>query len=314
MTVQDTTATGLDPASALEAAAAIEDDAAITRGRRWGRLRRERAFWVGAVIVAFVAFIALWPTPVASIFGHGDPNACTLQMSRHAPDLATGHPFGYDIQGCDLYAHVVFGAQNSIAIGMIAAGGAAVLGTACGLLAGYFGRWVDIVISRIGEIMFALPMVLGAIVILTSIGSHSVILVSLTLAVLTWIPLMRVVRASTIAAKGRSYVLAARAMGLKAPTIMVKHILPNVLGPVLVLFTTSIGLIIGAESTLTYLGIGLQVPAISWGLQLAKAQPYFGVAPHLLLFPILALALTVAGFILLGDSVRRAFGVQREAI
>ncbi|MFT4123168.1 MAG: ABC transporter permease [Microbacteriaceae bacterium] len=280
----------------------------------WPALVRNPAFWAGAVIVAFFLFISVVPGPVASIFGAGDPDDCTLALSRNPPDLASGHPFGYTIQGCDMYTHVVYGARNSIAIGVVAAGSAAVLGIVIGMLAGYFGGWVDVVASRLAEIIYSMPMILGAIVVLSAFGSRSLLLIAGTLAVLTWVPIMRVVRASTIAASARGYILAAKAMGLATPRVLGAHILPNVLGPAVVLFTTAIGAIIGAESTLTYLGIGLQVPAISWGLQLATAQNYFASAPHLLVFPVIALALAVAGFILLGDALRRAFGVQREAL
>lgn len=289
----------------------IVDDAPKV-GRRWAQLRKDVAFWVGGGIIVLFVLIAAMPWLFAGIFGNGDPKACALADSRAAP--TEGHPFGFTVQGCDLWTHVLYGASNSIAIGLIAAGLAAILGAVTGLVSGYFGRVTDSVLSRIAEIVFAFPMVLGAIVILSAVSTRGVVIVSLTLAVLSWVPMMRVVRSATIAAKSRSYVRAAQAMGRPAPAIIFQHILPNVLGPILVIFTTSIGIIIGAEATLTYLGIGLQLPAISWGLQLGSAQSYFSSAPHLLLFPTLLLGLSVAGFILLGDAIRRAFGVQRDAI
>lgn len=288
--------------------------AAATVGRRWWQLRHDAGFWAGSAIVALFLVTSLAPQLLAGLFGAGDPLDCFLGDSRRAPDLAAGHPFGFTIQGCDMYTHVVYGAGNSIAIGVIAAGLAALLGTITGLVSGYFGGAADSVLSRVAEIVFAFPMVLGAIVILTAAGTRGVLLVAITLAFLTWVPMMRVVRSATIGARSRSYIRAAQAMGLPPARILGSHVLPNVLGPILVLFTTSIGVVIGAESTLTYLGIGLQLPAISWGLQLASAQSYFAQAPHLLVFPVLALAVAVTGFILLGDALRRAFGVQRDAI
>ncbi|SCL28169.1 oligopeptide transport system permease protein [Micromonospora pallida] len=289
----------------------VSDDAPKV-GRRWSHLRRDVGFWTGSAIIGLFLLVAAVPWLFAGLFGNGDPDACALADSRRPP--APGHPFGFTIQGCDMYAHVLHGASNSIAIGLLAAGLAGVLGTTVGLVTGYFGGGTDALLSRLAEIVFAFPMVLGAIVILASVSSRGVVVVSVTLGILSWVPMMRVVRSATIAAKARSYVRAAQAMGRPTVAIIVQHILPNVLGPILVIFTTSIGVIIGAESTLTYLGIGLQVPAISWGLQLGSAQSYFSSAPHLLVFPVLALGLSVAGFILLGDAIRRAFGVQRDAI
>lgn len=277
------------------------------RGNRvWRRLRRNPEFWIGGVLVAFFVLITVWPASVAGLFGNGDPRACDLTNSRGAPDAASGHPFGFTIQGCDLYASVVYGAANSIIVGIVVTLGTALIAIVLGLLAGYFGGWVDTILSRISEIVVSVPLLLGAVLVLNSIESRNVWFVSAVLIAFSWPSAMRVMRTSTISVRSRSFVTAARALGLPTWRILLSHVVPNTIGPVIVLGTLQVGAVIASEATLTYLGIGLQAPALSWGLQLSQAEPYFSSAPHLLYVPAAALTLAVAGFVLLGESVRQA--------
>ncbi len=275
-------------------------------GRLARRLLHDPEFWIGAVIVAFFVLITVWPSSIAGIFGHGDPRECDLRFSRLGPDANAGHPFGYTIQGCDLYASVVYGAANSITVGAVVTAGTAIIAIALGLFAGYFGGWVDTVLSRISEIMVSVPLLLGAVLVLNSIETRSVWAVSLVLIAFSWPTAMRVMRTSTISVRARSFVTASLSLGLPTWRILVSHVVPNTIGPVLVLATLQVGAVISTEATLTYLGIGLQAPALSWGLQLSQAEPYFSSAPHLLYFPAGALTLAVAGFVLLGESVRKS--------
>lgn len=274
------------------------------QNRTWMQLRKNWAFWISAVIVAFFAFIAIFPGVVAGLFGNGNPRVCDLAFSGLGP--APGHPFGYTIQGCDLYASVIHGARASIGVGVITTLGCGIIAVVLGILAGYFGGWIDSVISRFSEIVFAVPMLLGAIVILNSLESRSVLLLSLVLILFAWPISMRVMRSSVMSVRKSSYITAAVAVGMSTPKVLMKHVLLNTLGPVLVLATLQIGGIISAEATLTYLGIGLQPPAQSWGLQLSSAQSYFVGAPHLLIFPALALTVAVTGFVVLGEALRSA--------
>src|SRR5699024_6228901 len=138
-------------------------------------------FWIGAVLVAFFLFIAILPAPIAGLFGNGNPRDCDLANSRSGPDLASGHPFGFSIQGCDLYANVIYGAANSMTVGIVVTAGVFIIATTFGLLAGYFGGWVETVLSRLSEIVISVPLLLGAILVLNSVESRNVWFVSAVL-------------------------------------------------------------------------------------------------------------------------------------
>ncbi len=270
----------------------------------FARMFRRARFFVPATVIGLLALISLFPAPFASLFGNGDPRECDLINSGKEPE--PGHPFGFDIQGCDLYANVIYGANPSITIGIVVTVSALVLACILGLLSGYYGGWFDSILGRITDVFYGFPFMVAAIVILTSIGIRSVATVVVTLAVFSWPTMTRVMRASVMSEKNMEYVKAARALGASSWRILVTHILPNAIAPVVVLSSLSIGGIIAGEAGLTYLGVGLQPPSISWGLQLNTAQNYFNSNPHLLLYPSLFLSVTVLAFVLLGDAVRDA--------
>lgn len=288
----------------------LEDDRLSDEPERGSRmlraLRRSPQFWIAGAMVAFFLLIAVWPSSIAGLFGHGDPRACDLVNSRGAPDPTAGHPFGFSIQGCDLFASVVYGAANSVTVGLVVTIGTSIVAIVLGILSGYFGGWVDTLLSRISEIFVSVPLLLGAVLVLNSVENRNVWFLSAVLIVFAWPTAMRVMRTSTISVRARSYVTAARALGLPNWRILLSHIAPNTVGPVIVLGTLQIGAVISSEAALTYLGIGLQAPALSWGLQLSQAEPYFASSPHLLYFPAIALTLAVTGFVLFGEAVRRA--------
>jgi oligopeptide transport system permease protein len=192
--------------------------------------------------------------------------------------------------------------------------GVLVLGVVVGAVAGFYGRFVDGFLSRVTDIFYALPAVLGALVLLRTgvLGPLGPRTVAIALALFSWMTAMRLVRSQVIAVKSSDYVAAARAMGASDYRILVRHILPNAVAPVLVFATITIGVLIAAEATLTYLGVGLQAPAISWGLQIAQGQALLRTAPHLVLFPSIALTLTVMAFILMGDALRDALDPRQR--
>lgn len=275
-------------------------------GRTWRRLRRLPGFWISAPLTVFFVLIALWPDPVAGLFGHPSPRTCDLLNSSAPPDLAAGHPFGFTIQGCDLYASVIHGARNSITVGVMVTLLTTAVAVLLGTVAGYLGGWADALISRVSEIVFAVPLLLGAVVILNSVQVRSVWVLSVVLAVFAWPTAMRVMRSGAVTVRNRAFITAARALGMSTPAILLRHVVPNTIGPAIVLGTLQIGGVIAAEATLTYLGIGFQPPVVSWGLQLSSAQNYFQAAPHLLIYPALMLTLAVAAFVTFGESLRRA--------
>jgi oligopeptide transport system permease protein len=275
-----------------------------SRAEVWRTLRRRPTFIISSLIIVFMLFIAAWPAPVAGLFGHGDPHFCDLIKSGQGPQ--SGHPFGYDIQGCDLYANVIYGARNSISIGLLTTMGMFVAAAIFGSIAGYYGGWPDTVVSRLTDVFLGFPFLLGAIIILTVFSQRTVWTISAVLALFAWPTGARLVRSTVLTAKQADYVVAARALGARESRLLFRHVLPNAITPLLVLCTLLVGGIIAAEAALTYLGVGLQLPAISWGLQLSTSQGYLQLHPHLLLFPAAMLSIAVLGFILLGDTLQDA--------
>lgn len=287
--------------STAEAAASAGGAAeASLWGDAWRSLRRNPWFLLSAVLLLVLLAMALFP----QLFTSTDPRECLLGRSRQTPSAE--HWFGTDIQGCDYYTRVIHGASNSIAIGFLVSAGVLVISIVLGLLAGYFGRWVDALISRFTDMIFAIPYILAALVFLNVIEDRGVREVALVLIVFTWPTMARLMRGSVLSVVNSEYVMAARALGAGHVTIMRRHILPNSLGPVIGYATVFVGIIIGAEATLTFLGVGLQLPAISWGLQLQQAQPYLQQFPHLIVFPLIFVGITVFAFMTLGDAVRDA--------
>ncbi len=267
----------------------------------WADLRRKPLFWLSASFILLMAVVAIRP----QLFTSQDPYECDLLNSVKRP--SSGHWFGYDIQGCDYYTIVIFGARPSISIGILVTIMSVIVALVLGALAGYYGGWVDTVVSRSADIFLGIPFLLGAIVFLNAFEKRGVWVVALALTVLGWMTLARLMRSSVIQARDMDYVSAARALGASDTRILVRHILPNAVTPLIVYATVTVGIIISAEATLSFLNVGLQLPAISWGLQIQDAQFRFESDPHLLLFPSLLLSLTVLSFMVLGDVVRDAF-------
>ena len=273
----------------------------------WHDLRKKPVFIISMVLIVFFVVMAIFP----GLFTSVDPTHKDLSHTREAPSGQAW--FGYDVQGRDIYARVVYGARWSILVGVLSSALAVLIGGTLGILAGYLGGWVDGIASRISEIFFGLPFVLGAIVILTAFRSAGVqsafaivFAVVLSLSLLAWPVSMRIMRSAAIAAKQHDYVKAARALGASTTRVMLKHLLPNCLAPVLVYATIALGEFIGAEATLSFLGLGLRDPAVSWGVMIADARNYIRIAPHLLLFPAGFLVLAVLCFVMLGDAIRDA--------
>jgi oligopeptide transport system permease protein len=269
-------------------------------GDAWGELRRSPLFLISAAVVLVVIVMAYFP----SLFTNTDPRACDLSNSLGRP--GGGAPFGYDLQGCDYLSRVIYGAEASISIGFLSVFFAAVIAIIFGALTGYYGGALDAVMARVADVFFAIPTVLGGIVLLSALPTRGIWQVSLVLIILGWPTMMRLMRSQVLSVKETDYVAAARALGGGDMRILRRHIMPNAIAPVVVYATIYVGLIIGAEATLSFLGVGLQLPAISWGLMLGEAQNRLLQAPHLLLFPGLFLVVTVLAFLVMGDKLRDA--------
>ncbi|MCX5392983.1 ABC transporter permease [Streptomyces sp. NPDC006482] len=266
----------------------------------WRDLRRNPVFIISALIIAFLVVISIWPSLIAS----GDPLDCDLSKAQEGSQ--PGHPFGYDSQGCDVYTRTVYGARTSITVGVCSTLGVALLGGLLGGLAGFFGGAWDAFLSRATDIFFAIPVILGGLVLLSVITSNTVWPVIGFMVLLGWPQISRIARGSVITAKQHDYVQAARALGASNTRMMLRHVTPNAIAPVIVVATIALGTYISLEATLSYLGVGLRPPTVSWGIDISAASQNIRNAPHMLLWPAGALAVTVLAFIMLGDAVRDA--------
>ncbi|MDL4821447.1 ABC transporter permease [Actinomadura sp. OS1-43] len=267
----------------------------------WRELRRRWVFWASAAFLAVVALMAAVPRLFTST---GVNEGCDPNVAKLGPSGA--HWFGTDLAGCDYYAHVVHGARPTLLIGVAVTLFAFAIALVFGMLAGYYGGLLDMLIARLTDVFFGLPFVLGATVILVAFPSHGIGAMTLVLVLLGWTTMLRIMRAQVIAVRDADYVQAARLLGASDRRIMARHVLPNAIAPVIVVATLNIGNVIAGEATLDFLGVGLQYPKVSWGLQLNLAKDSFVDHPHLLVFPAVFLSATVLSFLMLGDAARDA--------
>lgn len=271
----------------------------------WRKLRRRPLFIISALLILALTVVALFPGLFTSVPPNND---CLLANSEGAP--SPGHPFGFTFQGCDIYSRVIHGTQASLSVGVLSVLCVLVVGVTIGALAGYYGGWVDSVLARLGDIFFALPLILGALVI-TQLPmfreNKSVWTVVMVISVLAWPQMARITRGAVIEVRNADFVTAARALGVSKFGALVRHVLPNAMAPVIVLATLELGVFIVAEATLSFLGIGLPPSVMSWGNDIgAAAQSSVRTHPEILLYPAAALSITVLSFIMLGDAVRDA--------
>jgi ABC-type dipeptide/oligopeptide/nickel transport system permease subunit len=287
--------------AAAVAAAGGELGRASLWGDAWHDLRRRWVFWISATFLALVALMAAVPRLFTS---RGVNEGCDPNLAKAGPSGA--HWFGTDLAGCDYYAHVVHGARPTLLIGVAVTLFAFAIALVFGMVAGYYGGLLDALIARITDVFFGLPFVLGATVILVAFPGHGIGAMTLVLVLLGWTTMIRIMRAQVIAVRDADYVQAARLLGASDRRIMARHILPNAIAPVIVVATLNVGNVIAGEATLDFLGVGLQYPKVSWGLQLNMAQDAFVDHPHLLVFPAVFLSATVLSFLMLGDAARDA--------
>ncbi|MFI0356902.1 ABC transporter permease [Actinomadura sp. 9N407] len=290
-----------DGPAAAEAGGLVVGRTASLWQDAWHDLRHRWVFWWATAVLLLVGLMAAVP---ALFTDRGKNENCDPNLTRLPP--GGEHPFGTDLAGCDYFAHVVHGARPTLLIGVAVTLFALLIAMVFGMLAGYYGGLLDTVVARITDVFFGLPFVLGATVILVAFPGHGIGAMTLVLALLGWTTMIRIMRAQVIAVRGADYVQAARLLGASDRRIMMRHILPNAIAPVIVVATLNVGNVISGEATLDFLGVGLQYPQVSWGLQLNLAQSYFVDHPHLLLFPAVFLSATVLSFLMLGDAVRDA--------
>jgi peptide/nickel transport system permease protein len=273
--------------------------------RAWRKMKRNRSALAGLCIVMFFAILAL----AAPLLPIPDPIATSWSAIRKAPSAA--HWLGTDDLGRDILSRMIWGAQASLMAGVFSVAIAIVIGVPFGLLAGYFGGWVDMVISRVTEALLAMPFLIMAIALAAFLGPS---LTNAMIAIgLSAMPLfVRLTRGQVLAVKTEDYVEGARSVGLNHLEIMTRYILPNVLAPIIVQATLTVATAIIAEASLSFLGLGQQPPAPSWGSMLNVAKNFLSQAPWMAMWPGIAIFLVVIGFNLLGDGLRDALD-PREA-
>jgi len=269
------------------------------RDRLRERASREPMLVVAASMLTLLVALAVVP----GAFTRTDPRACDLDRSREPPSL--DHLFGVDTLGCDYLAQIIYGARTSLSVAVLTLVVTVSVALVLGGLAGYRGGWLDTVVSRTTDAWAAVPLLLGGVVVLTSTEQRGILQVSLVLALFGWPAMVRLVRSSVMTSASRDHVLAARALGAGSWRVLRRHVLPHSVRPLVAYASGFAGVVIAAEATLTYIGTGLQLPTISWGIMLFRAQDRVTQAPHLIVFPALALTFTVLAFVLLGEALRR---------
>ena len=304
--MSDPSAVTSDLAAAHPEGGPGESSRSLTRDA-WDDLRRRPIVIAAVVIIAILVVMAAFP----GLFTSRGPRDCSAGLARQGPSGDAW--FGRDILGCDVYARTIFGARASVLVGVLASAMVFIVGVTLGMTAGYFGGIVDSLISRIADVFYGIPFILGAIIVLISLPSGSqtafwipVLKVVLALTLLVWPAMARLMRSSVLQIRQADYVAAARALGATSPRILRTHVLPNAVQPAIVYATVALGAFIGAEATLSYLNVGLRPPVVSWGIDINKADDYVQSSPHMLFFPAAFLSVTVLAFIMLGDAVRDA--------
>jgi ABC-type dipeptide/oligopeptide/nickel transport system permease subunit len=262
--------------------------------------RRHRGFLAGAGLVALFALLSV----LAPLLAPHDPHDVASGSGATLEPPGRSHPFGTDALGRDLLSRVITGGRVSLAVGVGVEIVVVAVGGIIGLLAGFYGGRLDAVLMRATDVVMAFPslvLAIGLIAIFETPGLDKVVIV---LVALGWTTIARVMRGTVLSLKSRDYVHAARALGASNSALMLRHLLPNAVAPLLVAATIGVGSNMVAEAGLSFLGLGAQSPTISWGAMLADGQTFLSTAPWVAVFPGLALLLAVLGINLLGDGLR----------
>jgi oligopeptide transport system permease protein len=287
-------------------AGAASVTAELERGRglwadAWRKLKRNRAAVAGAWIVGFMAVLVIvgpWFSPHAFDF-------TDFASISTPPNLGSGHPFGTDTLGRDLFVRTLYGGRVSLLVGIVATAVSLVIGVAYGAIAGYFGGRLDAVLMRVVDILYAMPFMFFVILLMVFFG-RNILLIFVAIGAVNWLDMARIVRGQTLSLKRREFVEAAEAQGVGAFAIIRRHVVPNLLGVVAVYVTLTIPQVILIESFLSFLGLGVQEPMTSWGALVHDGAAELESAPWILIFPAAFLAVTLFCFNFVGDGMRDA--------
>lgn len=275
----------------------------------WRDLRKRPMFYIAGALILLVTVMALFP----ALFTQTPPNDnCLLANSNGAP--TAGHPLGFTRQGCDIYSRIVHGTSTSLSVGIIVTIMTMTMGIFFGALAGFYGRWVDAILSRAGDIFFSIPYILAAVVIMSVFSDYrNVWVISAAIGIFAWPSTARVLRGEILRVKQADYVMASTAIGVSRFKILVRHVMPNSIAPVIAVTTISLAAAIVAEATLSFLGVGLPTSTMSWGNDISQAQSDLRTAPQVLIWPSLALSITALAFIMMGEAIRDALDPKARA-
>lgn len=270
-------------------------------GDAWRTLRRNRAAMTGAMLMAIIVLVVTagpWFSQYAYDFTDW-PNTSI------GPSLGTGHFFGTDTLGRDLFVRTLYGGRISLLVGVVASVVSLLIGISYGATAGYFGGRLDAIMMRFVDILYAMPFMFFVILLMVFFG-RNILLIFVAIGAINWLDMARIVRGQTLSLKQREFVEAAQAQGVGALAILVRHIVPNLLGVVAVYITLTIPQVILVESFLSFLGLGVQEPMTSWGALVKEGSEEMETAPWMLLFPAFLLATTLFCFNFIGDGMRDA--------
>ena len=271
----------------------------------WRRFRNNKLAIAGLFFLLLICAMAIF----APLLAPYDPTE--IIAKRGAPASAE-HPLGFDDIGRDLLSRVIYGARPALIVGLVSTFVSVVIGVLVGAAAGYFGGWVDAVLSRLIDTLMAFPL-LALLLLLASVLGPSLWTTVIVIGATTWARFARVVRADVLSLKQTDFITASRAVGVRNGRIIWRHIVPNILGPVIVLASLGVGGIIILEAALSFLGLGLQRPTPSWGLILADGRAWLRQHPHIATYPGIMIFLTVLAFNLFGDGVRDALDPRQRA-
>ena len=269
----------------------------------WRRLLRNKLAVAGMLVIGFIILVAL----LADVLPLPDPTYQFPASSYAQPSAA--HPLGNDSVGRDVLSRLVHGARVSLAVAVFAQSIILVVGLTIGGLAGFFGSRIDNWLMRFTDVFYAFPDLLFVIIITTALGA-SLTNIFLAIGLVNWTDLARLVRGQLLTLRERDFVSAARSLGAPAPRIIMQHLLPNAAGPIIVRLTYGIPQAIFTEAVLSFIGLGVRPPQASWGTMIQQGNQAIFSAPHLVLFPAIAIAMTMLAFNFLGDGMRDALDPQ----
>lgn len=287
----------------------VDEEVDQSRGpwiEAWNGFKKSKVAVVGAFIVIFFILLAIF----GPIIAPEGINEQELTDRLHPPSAE--YWFGTDDLGRDIYSRVIHGARISLWVGFFSVIGSVVVGSLLGIIAGYYGRWVDMIISRIFDIMLAFPSILLAIAVVSVLGP-SLQNALIAIAIINVPNFGRLIRSKVLSIKEDEYITAAKGIGMKDARILFSHILPNSMAPVIVQGTLAVATAILEAAALGFLGLGAQAPAPEWGKMLADSKDYLQSAPWTMIFPGLAIMLTVLGFNLMGDGLRDAMDPRMKS-